>query len=45
MVGRHCCLPFSKVFENCGITVSGSKSQSSITMENLKIKFRLDQIQ
>lgn len=29
--GTQCCLPFLKIRENCGITVSGSRSQSSMT--------------
>lgn len=28
----HCCFPFWKISENCGMTVSGSRSQSSMTV-------------
>lgn len=38
ITGTHCCLPFWKIRENCGITVSGSRSQSSMTVNELRNK-------
>lgn len=32
ITGKHWSLPFWKTFENCGMTVSGSRSQSSMTV-------------
>lgn len=35
ITGTQQCLPFRNIWENCGITVSGSRSQSSMTLKEI----------